>query len=282
MMASEGWIGRGWRLLRALQHEMQDDRVLSMAAGATFYTVLAMVPAISVLVSLFGLVANPADARQVFEGTAQFLPADAASLLTDQAVRIAGTADDTLSLAAVVALLFALWSATGGTKALMESLTLAWDQTERRGFLQFNAMALGLTLGGLVVVMVLTFLITALPVLLAVLGLGALTEGLLLVGRWPFVVLLMLGGLAVIYRLGPDRPAARLRFLTPGAVTAAVLLILCSLGFGYYVTNFADYDSTYGPLAGLAVTMIWIWLSTVAVLIGAELNALIEAGQPAS
>lgn len=274
-------FGPGWRLLRALHREMQDDRVLSMAAAATFYTVLAMVPAISVLVSLFGLVADPADARQVFEGTAQFLPADAAGLLTDQAVRIAGTADGTLSVAAVVALLFALWSATGGTKALMESLTLAWDQPERRGFLRFNALALGLTLGGLIVVIVLTFLVAALPVILGLVGLGALTEWLILIGRWPFVALLMLGGLAVIYRLGPDRPGARLRCLTPGALVATILLILCSSGFGYYVANFAHYDDTYGSLAGLAVTMIWIWLSTVAVLIGAELNALLEAGPPA-
>jgi membrane protein len=91
----------------------------------------------------------------------------------------------------------------------------------------------------------------------------------------------MLGGLAVIYRLGPDRPGARLRCLTPGALVATILLILCSSGFGYYVANFAHYDDTYGSLAGLAVTMIWIWLSTVAVLIGAELNALLEAGPPA-
>lgn len=265
-----------WRLMRELWHEIGDDRAVSVAAGVTFYAVLAMVPAISALVSLFGLVADPTDSEGIFLTASAFLPESAAQLLTETAVRIAGKADDTLSLATMIALVLALWSANSGTRALIEALVIARDEDETRGFLWLNLLSLAFTLGALVVLIVLSVVIAALPVVMGWFGLARWTEVLLLVGRVPLVVSLVMFALAVLYRWGPCRVTGATRWFSPGVVIAALLLLACSSGFGWYVRSFGSYDETYGSLAAVAVSMMWLWLSTLAVLIGAEIDAILE------
>lgn len=263
-------------LMAELWKEIGEDRVISVAAGVTFYAVLAMVPAISVLVSLFGLVTDPSDSQGIFDTASAFLPEDAATLLTEQAVRIASKANDHLSLAAMIALVLALWTANSGTRALIEALVIARDEHDGRGFLRLNLLSLGFTLGALVVLIFLSVMVATLPVVLGWLGLAGETEMLLLIGRWPFVVTLLMFALAVFYRWAPPREVGPPRWLSPGVVLATILLIACSSGFGWYVGSFGSYDETYGSLAAVAVTMMWLWLSTVSVLIGAEVDAILE------
>lgn len=266
-----------WKLMRALWHEINDDRVVAVAAGVTFYVVLAMVPAMTALVSLFGLIADPSDSGGIFETASGFLPQEAAVLLTDQAVRIAGKADDKLSIATMIALVLALWSANGGTRALIDALVVARDETEKRNFLHLNLLSLGFTFGALIVLLVLSIVIAALPVILDFIGLAGWTEMLLLIGRLPLVVSLLLFALAILYRFAPCRVRRATRWFSPGVVIAALLLLACSSGFGWYVQSFGSYDETYGSLAAVAVSMMWIWLSTLAVLIGAEIDAILES-----
>lgn len=269
-------LGHFWSLMRELWREIGDDRVVSVAAGVTFYVVLSMVPAISALVSLFGLIADPSDSEGIFETASGFLPTEAAQLLTDQAVRIAGKADDTLSVATMIALMLALWSANSGTRALIEALVIARDEEERRNFLWLNLLSLTFTLGALVVLIVLSVVIAALPAILGWFGLARWTELLIIVGRLPLVVSLVMVALAVLYRWAPCRVEGATRWFSPGVVIAALLLLACSSGFGWYVRSFGSYDETYGSLSAVAVTMMWLWLSTLAVLIGAEIDAILE------
>lgn len=260
-----------WDFLRDLKDEVDRDRVLAVAAGVTFYAILAIVPAITALISVFGLVLSPAEVPGLLAPVTSLMPAEAATLITAQAERISGTANDTLSLTALIALLIALWSANGGTKALIEALGIAYDVKETRGFVRLNLVSLGFTLAGIGLVIVLGVLVAALPFLVD--QLGPVGEDLILALRWPVILALLLAVLAAIYYWGPDWPEPEWAWITPGAVVASVGLIAASAGLGWYVSNFGSYYETYGSLAAVVVLMLWIWLSTVMVLLGAEINA---------
>ncbi|HLQ18883.1 MAG TPA: YihY/virulence factor BrkB family protein [Tabrizicola sp.] len=263
-----------WDFLRDLKDEILRDRVLAVAGGVAFYALLALVPAITALISVFGLVFAPEEVPGILAPVTSLMPDEAEVLITDQATRIAGNANDTLSLTALIALVIALWSANGGTKALIEALNIAYDVKETRGFVKLNLVALAFTLGGIGLVIVLGVLVAALPFLVS--QLGSVGETLILVLRWPVILALLLAVLAAIYHWAPDRPNARWTWITPGAVVAAVGLIAASAGLGWYVSNFGRYDETYGSLAAVVVLMLWIWLSTVMVLVGAEANAELD------
>jgi membrane protein len=260
--------------LRALRDEVQRDRVLAVAAGVTFYALLAVVPAITALISIFGLILAPEEVPGLMAPLAGLMPEEARVLVTGQAERIAAKADDTLSLTALVALAVALWSANGGTKALIEALGIAYDVREMRGFVRLTLVALGFTLGGFALVVLIGAAVAALPFLVDQLGPGA--EALVLILRWPVILAVMIVVLAVVYCWGPNRPDAEWRWITPGAVIASVGLVAISGGMGWYVANFGSYDETYGSLAAVVVLMLWVWLSTVMVLLGAEINAELD------
>ncbi len=263
-----------WDFLRDLKDEVVRDRVLAVAGGVTFYALLALVPAITAMISLFGLIFSPEDVPGLLAPVTTMMPDEAAVLITDQAARISGKANDTLSLTALIALAIALWSANGGTKALIEALGIAYDVKETRGFVKLNLVSLAFTLGAIALVVVLGVLVAALPFLVDQLGQAG--ETIVLVLRWPVILALLLAVLAAIYYWAPDRPDAEWTWITPGAVVAALGLIAASAGLGWYVTNFGSYDETYGSLAAVVVLMLWIWLSTVMVLIGAEINAELD------
>jgi membrane protein len=263
-----------WDFLRDVKDEIDRDRVLAVAAGVTFYALLAIVPAITALISVFGLVLSPSEVPGLLAPVTSLMPAEAATLITDQAVRISGKANGTLSLTALIALVIALWSANGGTKALIEALGIAYDVKETRGFIRLNLVSLGFTLGGIALVIVLGVLVAAMPFLVD--QLGAFGETLILVLRWPIILALLLAVLAAIYCWAPDRPEAEWVWITPGAVVASIGLIGASAALGWYVTSFGSYDETYGSLAGVVVLMLWIWVSTVMVLVGAEINAELD------
>ena len=263
-----------WDFLRDLKDEIVRDRVLAVAGGVTFYALLALVPAITAMISVFGLIVSPQEVPGLLAPATSLLPDEAAALITEQATRISGKANDTLSLTVLIALVIALWSANGGTKALIEALNIAYDVKETRGFVRLNLVALAFTLGAIVLVIVLGVLVAALPFLTD--QMGPLGEDVILALRWPVILALLLAVLAAIYYWAPDRTDAEWAWITPGAVVAAVGLIAASVGLGWYVSNFGSYDETYGSLAAVVVLMLWVWLSTVMVLVGAETNAELD------
>lgn len=216
--------------------------MLAVAAGVTFYGLLALVPAITALISIFGLVLEPAEVPETLASVTGVLPEEAATLLTEHATRIAAKAEGALSLTALVALVIALWSASGGTKALIEALNIAHDVDETRGFVKLNLVALGFALAGIVVVSVVGAIVAVLPFLAA--RLGGVAGGVILALRWPILLALMLAALAAIYRWAPNRPDAEWVWIAPGAVVAAVGLIATSAGLAWDVGSFGRYDET--------------------------------------
>jgi membrane protein len=266
----------GWKAIavRTWQSYNQ-DRIPAVAGGVTFFLLLALFPALGAFVSLYGLFADVESARHQIAAMQGFLPGGAVSVLSDQMLRLAAADHGRLGLAFAVSLLVSIWSANAGVKALIAGLNVSFDASERRSFVILNLVSLGFTLGMTVFTLVSVAAVVSAPALLEAIGLdGRLARATLL--RWPLLTLVLTGLLALIYRYGPCR-RARWRWITPGAVLAALTWVGASLLFSWYVANFGHYDRTYGSLGAVVGFMTWIWLSVIVILIGAELDAEIDA-----
>lgn len=267
----------GWRqILARTSHEIKADNVGLLAAGVAFYAMLAIVPTLIAAVTVWGLVSEPAQIEESIGGFAEALPPEAAQLVTDQVAAIAGNSSTALGWTLVASLVAALWSASSGTKGLVNAVNAAYDEDDERGFLKTRGLALALTVGGIFFALVTIGLIAVVPVVLGAVGLGSTGEALIQWGRWPLLAVVVVVGLAVIYRYAPDRDEPRWRWASVGSVVATLLWLAASAGFAWYAGTVGDYSATYGSLAGVIVLMLWFFLTAFAILLGAELNAEIE------
>jgi membrane protein len=268
---------RGWLdVVKRTQKAIKTDNVTLIAAGVAFYSMLAIFPALIAVVTIYGLVAEPADVQRQVASFAESMPPGAGDLLTAQLDQIVRTSQRSLSIALAVSVAAALWSASAGTQSLIKGLNIIYDEEESRGFVKLRGLALVLTIGAMVVVLGALALIAVLPAVLGEIGLQRAGELAISIGRWPALVVLIAVALAVFYRRGPDRTNPRLHWMSWGAVAAIVLWVAVSAGFSFYVSNFGRYGQTYGSLGAVIVLLLWLWLSALAVLIGAELDAEIE------
>jgi membrane protein len=266
----------GWRdILLRTKNEIGEDHISLIAAGVAFYALLALFPAIAAMIAIWGLAFDPQQIGRQIEALSGILPQQAAAIVTDQARQVAGGGGG-LSLAAAAGIVFALYSASKGTKALIEGLNVTYDEEEKRGFIRLNLLALALTLGVILAMIVAIGLIIVVPALLGNLGLGSLVQGLIGLLRWPILFLGALLVLAVLYRYAPSRAAARWRWVSWGAAVATVVWVIGSIAFSIYVSNFGSYNETYGSLGAVIILLMWFWLSSFVVLLGAEVNAEME------
>lgn len=267
----------GWRdILLRVKDEMTADHVSVVSAGVAFFGLLAMFPAIAALISIAGLVLDPAAIEQQLEAVASVLPQNAAAIIQNQAQKVASGAGTGVGLAAIGGLLLTLYSASKGMKTLMEGMNIAYDEEESRGFLALNLTALALTLFLIVGVLIALAATVAAPALLGVLGLSQGVQAAVNIGRWPVLAILTILGLAVVYRYGPSREDPEWQWVSVGAVVATVVWIIGSIGFSIYVRNFGSYNESYGALGGVIILLTWLWLSAFIVLLGAELNSEME------
>ncbi|WP_372619752.1 YihY/virulence factor BrkB family protein [Falsiroseomonas sp.] len=269
--------GRGWwQILKRTMKEAGNDRLLTEAAGITFYTLLALFPAIAALVSIYGLVANPETVQQQVQALSGVVPGGGMQIIEEQVTRVASQPGGTLGFGVALGLLVSLWSANAATKAVFDSLNVIYEEEEKRGFVKRTLVTLAFTLGFLLFAVLAMAAVLVLPVVLGYLGLGTTVEWLLHVGRWPLLAVAVALVLAALYRYGPSRETARWQWVSWGSVVASVMWLLASLGFSWYVANFGSYNETYGSLGAVIGFMTWIWISAAVVLFGAELNAEME------
>ena len=247
-----------------------------IAAGTGFYAFMAIPSVFTTLVSLYGLVFNPADVGRQVQAMRGVLPSEAVSLLAAQLQSLTSHSSATLGTGFIVSLGVALWSARSGTSSMITALNIAYGQTERRGWLRFQLGAVALTLGAVLFAMVALALVGVLPAVIDLLPLGSAGKTLASVLRWPILIVLVMVTLAALYRFGPCRAEPRWRWVSWGALAATVLWIVASAVFSLYVGQFASYDKSYGSLGAVVVLLMWLYLSAFAVLFGAELNAEIE------
>lgn len=268
---------RGWfAILKRVKAEVKEDNVTLLAAGVAFYAMLAIFPAIIAVVTVYGMVADPAQVESQVNEFAKGLPAGAGELITEQLNNVVNAGRQALSIGLAISLLAVLWSASGGVQGLVKSLNLVYDERETRGFVKLRGLSLLLTLGAIVVVVVALALIAVFPGVIDDLGLGQAGELAASIARWVVLALVVLTALAVLYRYAPDRANPRWRWVSWGAVVALVVWLLGSVGFSWYVDNFGKYNQTYGALAAVIVLLLWLFLSSFAVLLGAEFDAEIE------
>jgi membrane protein len=268
---------RGWKdIFVRTYYEILDDRLLALAAAIVFYSLVALFPAITAGVSVYALFANAATISKHLSIAADIVPASTLDLLGGEISRIAPKSDGKLTFGFLLGLGIALWSANAGMKAIFDTLNIIYDEEEKRGFIWLNVVSLFFTIcaiagAGLAVALVVVF-----PLITAVFGLTSLDAPIVAYLRWPLMFVLVILGLAVLYRYGPSRRLPKWRWISVGSVFAALAWLAGSSLFSWYLGNFANYNATYGALGAVVGLMMWMWLSTIVVLVGAELNSEIE------
>jgi membrane protein len=255
---------------------VNEDRLLAIAAGVVFYGLLALFPGITALVSLYGLLAEASTINQHLSLLSGFLPGGAVEIVQEQVNRLVSKGGATLSFGFLLGLAMALWSANAGIKAIIDALNVVYDEREKRGFIKLNLVSLAFTLAGIAAIMLAIGAVVVFPLVLGYIGLGPLTEILVSLVRWPLLLVLIIVGLAVLYRFGPSRREPRWQWLAVGTVFAALAWLASSALFSWYLSNFADYNATYGSLGAAIGLMMWMWISGIVILFGAELNSEIE------
>ncbi len=278
-------VARDWKaiLLRTFQ-QIDEDRLLATAAGVVFYGLLAIFPAVTALVSSYGLFADPSTISANLQSLAVLLPDGTFAIVQDQIARVLSKGNGTLGVTFIFGLLLAIWSANAGMKAIFDALNVVYEEREKRSFLRLNLTSLAFTVAALAAIMLMVGGVIAVPLALQRLGLGERGEWIVTLGRWPALVLFLLTALAILYRFGPSRTNARWQWISPGAVAATLLWLAGSALLSWYLSNFGNYTATYGSLGAAIGLMTWMWMSAIIVLCGAELNSEIDVareGKPA-
>jgi membrane protein len=264
----KGWLQiakRGWK-------ESQADQVPLLSAGVAFYAFLALFPALIAIVSLYGIFADPATIAAQIESLGKTLPEAARQLITDQVNQLASRRA-ALSFGAIIGIAIALFSASGGMQNLITAVNVAYDEEEKSNFIKKRAVALLWTLGAIVLMVIMLSIVAVLPpVLERFLGGGAMRWVLQIAG---FILLvgIITVALAILYRYAPQRDDPKMKWVSIGAGVATLIWLLASIGFSIYTSTIGNYAKTYGAFAGIVILLFWLWLTSYAILLGAEINA---------
>jgi membrane protein len=269
---ARGW----WDILKRTFSEVSNDRVLTEAAGITFYSLLALFPAIAAMVSIYGLFADASTIGEHLGVLGTVVPGGGMQIIEEQVKRITSKGNATLGFGVIIGLGTALWSSNQAIKALVDALNVVYDQREERSFFYRTALTLSFTVAGILFILLSMGAVVVLPIALKFVGLGDTAETLLSLARWPVMLAVVALFLAFLYRFGPNRDKAKWRWVSWGSAFAALAWAAVSAGFSFYVTNFGNYNETYGSLGAVIGFMTWIWISSTVVLVGAELDAEME------
>lgn len=269
------WLG--WKdVLLRFAGNLADNRISSLAGAVAFFTLLSLVPALSLLVTIYRYLTDPATIAEQLDAVTTVFPQAARELIHEQAMRLAGQNISALSLTFLISFLVAAWSANAAVKAVFDALNIIYREQEKRSFLKLNLISLATTISGVVLLVVALVVIASLPVVTALFPFAFELERLIRLVRWPSFFVIATLSIACLYWVGPSRERARFVWVMPGAVAAALLWAAASFAFSWYVGTLGNYTATYGSLATVVVFMTWLWLSAMIVLAGAELNAELE------
>ena len=265
-----------WQVAKRTARKFSENELMSEAAGVTFYALLSLFPAITAIVSIYGLFADRATIADQLDAVSTVLPSGGVEIIRDQIHRLMQSPAGGLGVGAFVGLVTALWSANAGTKAMFSALNDVYGERETRGFVKVAALSLAFTLGGIAFLVATIFLTILLPKLFGLVGLGAVYAIVTRIIAIPLAAAALIAALAVLYRYGPSRRLARWQWVSWGGIIGAIAWVGLSFGFSWYVAHFGNYNKTYGSLGAVIGFMTWIWLSTTVILLGAQLNAELE------
>lgn len=268
---------RAWKeILGRVLADIGKDRILLIAAGVTFYLLLALVPSLTAFVSIYGLFADQStvlDHVSLLEG---IVPTGGLDILREQLQGLVSEGNTALGWTLAISLGIALWSSSAGIKALFQAMNIAYKEDEDRGFIKISALGLLFTLGLAVAAALALAAVIVLPAIVAIFPIGPAVSWLVRILSYLMLLSVLVLGLATLYRWGPTRARARWRWITPGAAAAVVLILVVSVVFSFYVANFGNYSATQGSLGALIGFLTWVWISVILVIMGAVLNSEIE------
>lgn len=264
-----GWRDIFWRTVR----EAMDDRIMAVAGGVVYFGLLAVFPAVTAFVSLYGIFADRATITGYIGDLTMVLPAGLQSIIVGQVDRLVSQGDTTLGVAFLLSLGLALWSANAGTKSIIEALNVAYGESEKRSFIRLNLISLGLTLIGIASLLTALGILVVVPKMFTAIGIGSWKETVVVLARWPLLALAATAVFAALYRYAPSRRRPKWRWVWIGAVLAAAGWIAASGLLSLYFSKFSDFEASYGALGGLIAAMLWMWVSLIVFLMGAEVNA---------
>ena len=263
---------RRWKdILLRVWKNIGEDRVILVAAGVTFYCLLAIFPAIAALVAIYGFFSDPSSISSVVDKISGVMPGGALDIIRTQMNQVASQGPSKLGVAFVIGFLVSLWSANAGIKSIFDALNLVYDEPEKRGLIRLNLVSLAFTVAAILFILVAIGCIAALPAVTS-----SQLQGTAQIIRWPILFIVVAVGIALVYRYGPSRAEPQWRWITWGSAFAALAWIAVSIAFSWYAANFGSYNKTYGSLAAIVVFMTWLWLSIAVILIGAEIDAEME------
>lgn len=265
-----------WRVLKRVPGQFGKDHLTIVAAGCAFFTLLALLPAITVIILLYGLLSDPSEAARNLGPFLAVLPGDAATMIEERITELASAVDHELGVGILVALGVAWWSTSNAVKATLRALNIVYDEKESRGFITLNLSIFGFTLATILGFVLVQFILTLLPIMLSYLGLDTDLERTLILLRWPLLALVFLAAITILYRLAPSRELARWNWVLPGSVFATIAWLVASGLFALYVANFANFDALYGSFGAIVVLLLWLNWTFLIVLLGAELNSELE------
>jgi len=267
-----------WRAILLRVYAMNGYHNLTlMAAGVAFYAFLSFVPLLGAIVMTYGLIADPATVGRHMDTIFEIVPVDAARLIEDQLIAVVTTAAEQAGLGLGLALVISIYGAMRAASAMIQALNVVYEEEDERNFFQTTLLAALLTVGAVLAAIVGLLAAGALGYLGTLVGvLGPTGVVLIQIVTWLVAAAIASAGFAFVYRYGPDRARARWHWLSVGSVAATFLWLIATLGFGVYAANFANYNATYGALGAVVVLLMWLFVSSYAVLIGAEINAEAE------
>jgi membrane protein len=278
-MSKQGWAGTLKRTFR----EFKEDNLTDWAAALTYYAVLALFPAVIALVSILGLVIDKATITRVLTDTVSALgPSSAVDTFKKPIDQVTGN-QSTAGIMLIVGLATALWSASGYIGAFIRASNAIYERDEGRGFFKLRPIQLLVTLIlVLMAALVVLALVVSGPLAKSIgdaVGLGNMGLTIFNIAKWPAMLIAVMVMLAILYYAAPNAKQPKFKWISPGSFLAVVVWVLASAAFAFYVATFASYNKTYGALAGVVVFLVWMWLTNLAILFGAELNAEIERGR---
>jgi len=246
-----------------------------LASGVAFYAMFALFPALAAATWIFGLVANPATIHDQLNSLRGVLPQEAWQIIDTQ-LNTLTSKSTSFSLAGIIGLLIAIYSARAAASSMMGALNVVYSTEDERGFIKTNVIAILFTVLAIVILLLAVGVLVVLPILFNFVGINSFAAEIIRYVRWPALAMVMILALAVVYRYGPHRERARWKWLTWGSATATVIWLIASFGFSWYVAAFNSYDKTYGSIGAVVVLLFWFWITAFSGLLGAELDNVIE------
>ena len=269
------WLG--WQdVLARFVGNIVDNRVMSLAGAVAFFTLLSLVPALSLFVTIYRYFTDPLTIANQLDSLTIVFPDAARDLIREQAMRLATQDAAALSFTFVVSFLVAAWSANAAVKALFDALNIIYREREKRSFIKLNLLSLMTTVTGILMLALALVIIAIVPVITALFPFAHELERLVRLVRWPTFFVIAASTIGYLYWIGPSRRPPRFIWVVPGAAAAALFWAAASFAFSWYVGTLGNYTTTYGSLSTVVVFMTWLWLSATIVLAGAELNAQLE------